>query len=244
MANAVYAVDFLFKRMAPKLKGINKVYFALTRGHARVLSRSELMGRLYFCGYKVVRTTEIGDSFYFIARKVMTPSLDKNPTYGPFIRLKRVGYQGKKIYIHKFRTMHPYAEYLQTVVYEQNKLHENGKLKDDFRVTPWGKVLRKLWLDELPQLVNFVRGDVGIFGVRALSEHYFSLYPKDVQDLRIQTKPGLIPPYYADMPRNFNEIIESERRYLLRKLEQPVRTDVEYFFKAVYNIVFRGARSQ
>jgi lipopolysaccharide/colanic/teichoic acid biosynthesis glycosyltransferase len=244
MANAIYTADFMLRRVAPKIKGVSKVYFALTRGRARVLSRSELMGRLYFCGYKVVRTTEIDDYFYFIARKVMTPSLDRNPTYGPFIRLKRVGYQGKKIYIHKFRTMHPYAEYLQPVVYEQNKLHQNGKLKDDFRVTTWGKVLRKLWLDELPQLVNFVRGDVSIFGVRALSEHYFSLYPKDVQDLRIKTKPGLIPPFYADMPKSFDEIVESERRYLHKKLKHPFRTDFEYFFRAVYNIVFKGARSQ
>ena len=80
-------------------------------------------------------------------------------------------------------------------------------------------------------------------GVRALSEHYFSLYPPDVQELRLKTKPGLLPPFYADMPKTFDEIVESERRYLLQKLEKPFRTDWKYFWKGVWNIVVKRARS-
>jgi len=83
-----------------------------------------------------------------------------------------------------------------------------------------------------------------IFGVRPLSAHYFSLYPKDLQDLRGKVKPGLVPPFYADLPVTFEEICESERRYILAYLERPVRTQVVYFWKAFYNIVFKGARSK
>ncbi len=78
----------------------------------------------------------------------------------------------------------------------------------------------------------------------ALSEHYFSLYPEDMQQLRIQFKPGLVPPYYADMPKTFDEIIDSERQYLLAKEKHPFSTDVRYFFKAWYNILIKRARSQ
>ena len=140
--------------------------------------------------------------------------------------------------------MHPYSEYIQKEVFEQNNLDISGKLKDDFRITSWGKVLRNLWIDELPQLYNWIRGDISLVGVRALSNHYFSLYPKNLQKLRIKFKPGLVPPYYADMPNNFDEILESERCYIKRKMKNRFMTDFIYFFQAFNNIVFKGARSQ
>lgn len=113
----------------------------------------------------------------------------------------------------------------------------------DFRVAEWGKVMRRLWLDELPMLYNWVRGDLQLFGVRPLSPQYFSLYPQDLKELRKEVKPGLVPPFYADMPVTFDEICASERRYIEAYLKRPVRTQVVYFWKAVWNIVFKGARS-
>jgi len=111
-------------------------------------------------------------------------------------------------------------------------------------MTSWGKIFRKLWIDELPQIINWFRGEVSLVGVRALSQHFFDLYPEDVKQLRIQFKPGLVPPYYADMPKSFDEIVESEIRYLLQKMEKPFITDINYFYKAFYNIIFRHARSR
>jgi len=73
--------------------------------------------------------------------------------------------------------------------------------------------------------------------------YYFSLYPEDLQQMRIKVKPGLVPPYYADMPNGMNEILESERNYLKAYAEKPIRTDLKYFSKAFVNIVFKGARS-
>jgi len=140
--------------------------------------------------------------------------------------------------------MHPYSEYLQEYVYHTNDLQEGGKFKDDFRVTSWGKVLRALWIDELPQFGNFFKGELALVGVRALSEHYYSLYPPDMQELRLKVKPGLLPPFYADMPSTFDEIVESERRYILSKMEKPFRTDWKYFWKGVWNILVKRARSK
>lgn len=243
-ATLLYILHFLRHRVAPKIPFINKIYFMFSKGKKRVITRAELVGRLYFCGYKLIKFKHIGDSHWFVAQKLTTPIIEQNPSYGPFIRLKRVGYQGSPIYVYKFRTMHPYAEFLQEYVYKTNDLDETGKFYKDFRLTQWGKVLRKYWLDELPQLFNYIKGDLRLLGVRALSQHYFNLYPQDVQDMRIQHKPGLVPPYYADMPSTFEEIVESERRYLLQKKEAPFKTDVVYFGKAFYNIVFKKAHSQ
>jgi len=47
---------------------------------------------------------------------------------------------------------------------------------------------------------NLLKGEMKLVGVRPLTEHYFSLYRKKLQELRAKTKPGLIPPFYLDMP--------------------------------------------
>lgn len=243
VAQLIYFIHFLFHRVFPKIPWINKVYFAVTAGKGRALSKAEVLGRLYFCGFKVIAEHEINDQFYFMAQRVKYPSIVKNPSYGPTISLPRIGLNGEVQYVYKFRTMHPYSEFLQEYMYEKNKLASGGKMAHDFRMTEWGKLFRKLWIDELPQLINFFQGDLAIFGVRALSKQYFDLYPNDVQSLRIQFKPGLIPPYYADLPKTFEEIVESERKYLQKKMHAPVRTDLIYLFKALFNILFKKARS-
>tara|TARA_B100000700_G_C14212574_1_gene475470 strand:+ start:33 stop:455 length:423 start_codon:yes stop_codon:yes gene_type:complete len=140
--------------------------------------------------------------------------------------------------------MHPYSEFIQEDVFEKNNLDATGKIRDDFRITAWGKILRKLWIDELPQIYNWIKGDVKLVGVRALSKHYFSLYPLKLQKLRVEMKPGLVPPYYADLPKNFDQILKSEFRYIEEKKKNRVITDLLYFVRAINNIILRGARSQ
>jgi len=244
IAHFVYAVDFCFNRVMPKLPGVQKLYFALTKGKGRAISRAELLGRLCFCGFEIVAEKDIGKRLYVIARKIKTPSLDNSPTYGPLIQLKRSGPGGKTVFIYKFRTMHPYSEYLQQYVYDLQGLQKGGKLEDDFRTTTWGKFMRKLWLDELPMLYNWLKGDLNIVGVRPLSFHYLSLYDPELQELRKKVVPGLVPPFYADLPTTFEEICDSERRYIMAFLKHPVRTQVVYFYKAFVNIALKGARSK
>jgi lipopolysaccharide/colanic/teichoic acid biosynthesis glycosyltransferase len=239
----IYPAYFIIHRALPKIPYLKSLYFFVTTGRNRKISRAEVLGRLTYCGFQIVNEETQNSLSYFIAQKIQNPSIEENPSYSPIVRLKRIGYCGEIINIYKLRTMHPYSEFIQKEVFEQNDLNESGKLKDDFRITKWGRVFRKLWIDELPQLLNWLRGDVAIVGVRALSEHYFSLYPENLQNLRTQFKPGLIPPYYVDLPKNFEEILESERNYLLQKQKHHLRTDFTYFWKAMYNILIKGARS-
>ena len=197
-----------------------------------------------FCGFKVIGVKEIDESMYFIVQKAKTPSLDQSPSYGPLITLKRKGLNGNIIHIHKFRTMYPYSEYLQEYIYELNKLQEGGKIKNDFRMTTWGRFMRKTWIDELPMLYDWLKGEVKFLGVRPLSLQYFSMYNKDLQEMRKKMKPGLIPPFYADMPKTFDEICASERRYIQDYMKKPKTTQLVYFLKAFYNIILKGARSK
>jgi len=82
-----------------------------------------------------------------------------------------------------------------------------------------------------------------IVGVRPLSKHYFNLYTDELKNKRVQFKPGLVPPFYADMPKTLNEIMSSEEKYLDAYAKNPIKTDIGYFFRAFYNILFKRARS-
>ena len=240
----IYFFDYIFSRVLPKLPILKNLYFHLTKGKGRVISRAEMYGRLYSCGFEIIDEKTINHSLFFVAKKVKDPSYDQNPTYAPLISLSRIGKNGKIIKVHKIRTMHPYSEYLQEYVYNRNELQEGGKIKNDFRISPEGRIFRKFWIDEIPMLINIFKGEMKLVGVRPLSKHFYSLYDEDLQQKRIKNKPGFIPPFYVDLPKTMSEIMESERRYLELYDQSPFLTDVKYFFMAFKNVLFKGARSK
>ncbi len=241
--NIAYLFYFIFKRIFPKMPVFKKFYFFMTNGYGRAMSKAEAFGRLYSCGFEIVAEKTINDIQFFAARKIGKPAYDMNPTYGPLISLKRMGKNGKIIHVYKFRTMHPYSEYIQQYVFDKNSLQQGGKFKNDFRISTTGRIMRKLWIDELPMLFNLVTGDLKLVGVRPLSMHYFNLYTRELRELRTKYRPGLIPPFYADMPETLDEIMASETRYLEAYARHPFRTDFRYFWKAVNNIVIKRKRS-
>jgi len=162
--------------------------------------------------------------------------------YSFLIKLPRTGKNGKRIFVYKLRTMQPYSEYIQDFVIKLNGLNEDGTIKDDFRITKFGKFARKYWLDELPMLLNWLKGDLKFIGVRPLSDTMLNQYPEEYLPFRHKYKPGLIPPYYIDKPKTFDAIIESEQNYLTRYKEKPILTDITYFIKFL-KVVFKGVRS-
>ena len=239
-----YSFDFVLKRVMPKLKLTRGLYKMITHDLNKVYSRAEALGRLSRAGFMIDQETFIGDMLYIEATKIAEPIPMNGINYGPLIALPRIGKGGETIKVYKMRTMHPYSEYIQDYVYKQYDLQEGGKFQDDFRITSWGGLSRKIWLDELPMLINLFKRNMKLVGVRPLSRHYFELYNPDLRERRIRYKPGLIPPFYADMPKNLDEIQASENRYLDSYEKSPALTDIKYFFKSVGNILFKHARSR
>lgn len=240
----IYSLDFIIKRVFPKLTLTKGIYFFLTRGNNRVISKAETLGRLYSCGFEIIEEALIDNHLFFAARKIKDPVYDLDPTYGLFIKLRRIGKGGRLFNVYKLRTMHPYAEYLQQYIYNKNHLAEGGKFKNDFRITTLGRIFRKFWLDELPMFINLFKGNMKLVGVRPISKHYYELYCDELKEKRIQCKPGLFPPYYADLPKTMDEIMQSELNYLEKYKKHPLKTDFIYFWKALYNILIKRARSQ
>jgi len=239
----IYTFDFVLKRVLPKLSITKKLYHFLYPAGRAVISRAEALGRLSRAGFMINQESFIGDQLCVEGMKVTEPIYINGTSYGPLIALPRIGKDGNLIKVYKLRTMHPYSEFIQDYVYRVNDLQNGGKFKDDFRITSWGAMARKVWLDEFPMFINFFKGNMKLVGIRPLSKHYFELYEKELQERRVKYKPGLIPPFYADMPSDLSEIQASEIRYLDSFDKSPVITDVKYLLKSGVNILFRSARS-
>lgn len=114
----------------------------------------------------------------------------------PFFMQERIGQNGRPLKTWKFRTMHVDAErLLHRALVEDEKLRqeweEHYKLRHDPRVTRIGRWLRRLSLDELPQLVNVLRGEMSLVGPRPLPSYHHDVLPTRMRDLRERVRPGL-----------------------------------------------------
>jgi hypothetical protein len=239
----VIVLDFILNRIFPRISFLKSIYFNITSGVKRTISKAEVLGRLVSCGFEIIEYKEINNLTYFVVMKTGEPEYNLAPSYGPLYKMPRIGKNGKIIYVYKFRTMHPFSEYLQDYVLRLNGYSAVGKPADDFRLTKWGKFMRKFWLDEAPQIINVLKGEMNLVGIRPLSKRAFSDYPDDVKQMRIKYKPGCIPPYVALLKQGMQESIEAERIYLLEKEKSPYLTDLRYFGLAIFNIVTNKIRS-
>jgi exopolysaccharide biosynthesis polyprenyl glycosylphosphotransferase len=119
--------------------------------------------------------------------------LNKLTTAGSvFFLQERVGYNKRLFKNIKFRTMFEEAEGLLLSLEHLNETDgPTFKIKDDPRVTRLGKILRKTSLDELPQLLNVLKGDLSLVGPRPLPVRDYQGFSEDWQKRRFSMKPGI-----------------------------------------------------
>ena len=243
IGNPLYFTDIIWKRVFPKLPITRRIYFKFRNSKDQALSLAEGLGRLVYTGFTILDLATVNNVVYFAAVRNQKPVPRKKFFYSPVFKMERIGKDGKIINVYKLRTMYPYSEFIQDFLIKLNGSKNGDKLNDDFRLPFWGKFFRKFWIDELPMIINLIKGEVKLVGVRAISSAKFNIYPKELQELRISTKPGLVPPFYKDLPNSLEGLFESEKKYILAYKKHPIKTDLEYFFKALYNIIFKKARS-
>jgi exopolysaccharide biosynthesis polyprenyl glycosylphosphotransferase len=131
-------------------------------------------------------------------------------------RQRRIGKDGKPFMVLKFRTMVQGAEEQLGELVDLEKLDEPAfKIADDPRITRTGRLLRRYSLDELPQLINVVRGEMSLVGPRPEEEAVVALYDER-QRLRLAVKPGMTGPMqvYGRADLTFEERLAMERDYL------------------------------
>ena len=140
-----------------------------------------------------------------------------SPGDGAIFRQRRVGRDGKLFWLYKFRTMCPDAEEQLNELLSQNQMGGPVfKIKGDPRITRVGRFLRKTSLDELPQLLNVLQGDMSIVGPRPALPREVELY-SDYQRQRLYVTPGLscywqIAPHRNEM--SFDEWVALDLKYI------------------------------
>lgn len=158
-----------------------------------------------------------------------------------FFKQERIGKNGKKIYIYKFRSMVPNAEdVLEKMMEENSKIKkeylENKKLEKDPRITSVGKFIRRLSIDEVPQLLNILKGDMSLVGPRPY-------LPREKKDMKkyyeyiVSCKPGLTGLWQVS---GRNDVGFSDRLRLDKKysMEKGFKLDIKIFFKT-FLVVFK-----
>lgn len=133
---------------------------------------------------------------FLIPLGLLLALLVKCSSRGPVIyRARRLGLNGRPIEVWKFRTMYADADQrLEQLLAENPELKKewdaNFKLKNDPRITPLGKIMRKTSLDELPQFVNVLRGEMAVIGPRPIVEKEIAYYGKHYEVFS-RVKPGI-----------------------------------------------------
>ena len=136
---------------------------------------------------------------------------------GPvFFRQVRVGWRGRTFRIYKFRTMRTDAE----------RMGPQITIGPDIRITRSGRFLRKYKLDELPQFLNVLIGDMSVVGPRPEVPRYVELYPATTRDLVLSVRPGITDLASIEF-RDENELLgtssEPERTYVTQVMPAKLR---------------------
>lgn len=135
-----------------------------------------------------------------------------NDGHNPLYTQVRVGKHGRKISIYKFRSMYYQSDDLERLLTPEQLIQykKEFKITDDPRVTPIGRFLRRSSLDELPQLLNILKGDISFIGPRPIVAKETEVYGGDIVKL-LCVKPGLTG-YWQAYARNHATYETGERQ--------------------------------
>ena len=140
-----------------------------------------------------------------------------SPGASPIFAQTRVGRDGKEFTFYKFRSMIPNAEsHLEELLPENEMCGPVFKIRDDPRMTRFGRFIRKCSIDELPQLYNVLRGDMSIVGPRPALPREVAQYD-DYARQRLIVSPGLTCYWQIQPNRNqlsFDEWLELDLKYI------------------------------
>jgi lipopolysaccharide/colanic/teichoic acid biosynthesis glycosyltransferase len=154
-----------------------------------------------------------------------------SPGAGPIFSQERVGRNGKIFRFYKFRSMVPNADKQLDQLLEQNEMDGPVfKIKDDPRITKFGKFIRRTSIDELPQLWNILKGDMSIVGPRPATPREVEMYDA-YEKQRLYVTPGLTCYWQIQPHRNgisFEKWLELDIQYIE---DRSFLTDWKIIFK-------------
>ncbi len=174
---------------------------------------------------------------FFVVCTLLASILTAIASPGPvFFRQERVGYTGRRFKLYKFRTMHISADVTTHQAYFTQLMRSNVPMqkldgKGDSRLIPGGWLLRASGLDELPQIINVLRGEMSLVGPRPCIPYEYAQY-STAQRERFNAVPGLTGLWQVSGKNRttFDEMIRLDVQYTQRK---SLRLDLEIISRTV-----------
>jgi lipopolysaccharide/colanic/teichoic acid biosynthesis glycosyltransferase len=164
---------------------------------------------------------------------------DKGPI---FYQHWRIGKDGEPIGVYKFRSMKVGADRLENMLTEEQlEIYKREfKLDDDPRITRVGKFIRKTSLDELPQFLNILKGEMSFVGPRPIVKDELLNYTESEREKLLSVKPGLTG-YWQAYARNHATYESGMRQQMeLYYIDHAcVLLDIKIFFKTVVTVLKR-----
>ena len=156
-----------------------------------------------------------------------------SPGASPIFVQERVGLNGKVFRFYKFRTMIPHADKKLDEILHKNEMEGPVfKIKDDPRITRFGRFMRKTGLDEIPQLLDVFSGSMSLVGPRPPLPREVVQY-NEHQKKRLAVTPGITCYWQIQPKRNslsFDEWVELDLKYIE---ERSIKTDIKILFKTI-----------
>lgn len=156
-----------------------------------------------------------------------------SPGASPIYVQKRVGKNGKEFRFYKFRSMIPDAENMLGALLHENEMDGPAfKIENDPRITRFGCFIRKTGIDELPQLINVIKGDMSLVGPRPPLPREAEQYDER-QRIRLSVTPGITCYWQVQPKRNslpFDKWLELDIKYIN---ERSLKTDIVILLKTV-----------
>ena len=173
----------------------------------------------------IKRTFDIFISFITLVLStpifILIGLLIKVDSKGPiFFIQNRKGLNGNDFKILKFRTMYQRSE-------TQGKL----TVGSDPRITNFGKLLRRFKIDELPQLLNVLIGDMSLVGPRPEVEEFFNYYPEDIQKVILSVRPGITDNASVELINEaalLSQYVDSQKAYIEEILPRKQELYIKY----------------
>ncbi len=158
---------------------------------------------------------------------------------GPVIfRQERVGLRGRKFYMYKFRTMVQNAEALKTQLEPLNESDGPAfKIKNDPRITPIGRILRKTGLDELPQLFNILKGEMSLIGPRPPLPSEVEKYER-WHLRRLSVKPGITCTWQI-IPNRNEVVFDNWMKLDIQYIDSwSVKKDIQLLLRTIKTVIY------
>lgn len=156
-----------------------------------------------------------------------------SPGASPIFSQIRVGKNGKEFKLYKFRSMVPSAENMLGELLPQNEMKGPAfKIKEDPRITRFGRFIRRTSIDELPQFWNVLKGDMSLVGPRPPLPREVEMYT-EYQLGRLSVTPGITCYWQVQPKRNslsFDQWVEFDMKYIK---ERSFKTDIVILFKTI-----------